>query len=126
MNADRKTMTMVKTPTRVLFSLDWTILLERVCRGTGKSWECGGNHQQENINYEWVCSPDLMVNLHGPVREEKNSGFQIKTKKKKTHAKTAVDSGDKHDGHEDDETADEEAHYHTGTTGRKRDVIKYT
>lgn len=38
MKAERKTMMMVKTPTRVLFSLDWTILLERVCRGTGKSW----------------------------------------------------------------------------------------
>lgn len=56
--------------------------------------------------------------------QSKNSVFQIKTKI--THAKTAVDSGDKHDGHEDDETADEEAHYHTGTTGRKHDVIKYT
>lgn len=37
MKAERKTMMMVKMPTRVLFSLDWTILLERVCRGTGKS-----------------------------------------------------------------------------------------
>lgn len=42
MNADRKTMTMVKTPTRVLFSRDCTILLEMVCRGTGKTWECVG------------------------------------------------------------------------------------
>lgn len=45
MNADRKTMTMVKTPTRVLFSRDCTILLEMVCRGTGKTWECGENQQ---------------------------------------------------------------------------------
>lgn len=46
MNADRKTMMMVKTPTRVLFSRDCTILLETVCRGTGKTWE-GGQIQQE-------------------------------------------------------------------------------
>lgn len=39
MKAERQTMTMVRTPTRVLFSLDWTIPLERLCRGTGKS--CG-------------------------------------------------------------------------------------
>lgn len=37
MKAERQTMTMVRTPTRVLFILDWTIPLERVCRGTGKS-----------------------------------------------------------------------------------------
>lgn len=46
MKAERKTMMMVKTPTRVLFSLDWTILLERVCRGTGKSWEHGKKQQE--------------------------------------------------------------------------------
>lgn len=37
MKAERKTSMMVMTPTRVLLSLDWTILLERCCRGAGKS-----------------------------------------------------------------------------------------
>lgn len=35
--ADRNTRVMVNTPTRVLFILDRTIFLERVCRGAGKS-----------------------------------------------------------------------------------------
>lgn len=39
MKAERQTMTMVRTPTMVLFILDWTIPLERVCSDTGKS--CG-------------------------------------------------------------------------------------
>jgi hypothetical protein len=37
MKAERKTRMMVKTPTRVLLSLDWTILLDKVWRGTGKN-----------------------------------------------------------------------------------------
>lgn len=40
--ADRNTRVMVNTPTRVLFILDRTIFLERVCRGPGKSWGVGG------------------------------------------------------------------------------------
>lgn len=48
MKAERKTMMMVKTPTRVLFSLEWTILLESVCRGTGKSWEYGNNQKTDS------------------------------------------------------------------------------
>ena len=39
MKAERKTRMMVKTPTRVLLSLDWTILLESVWRGTGKNYQ---------------------------------------------------------------------------------------
>lgn len=108
MNADRKTMTMVKTPTRVLFSLDWTILLERVCRGTGKSWECGGG---KDVDYERLGKP-ARSSLGGDGT--------------RTHPKAAVDSGDEHDGHEDDEAADEEAHHHTGTAGRTHGVVKCT
>lgn len=61
-----------------------------------------------------------------PDGESARSSWSNQNKTKKTHAKTAVDSGDKHDGHEDDEATDEEAHYHIGTTGRKHGVIKYT
>lgn len=46
MKAERQTMTIVKTPTRVLLSLEWTILLERVCRARGKSCV---QHGQKNI-----------------------------------------------------------------------------
>lgn len=52
MNADRKTMTMVKTPTRVLFIRDCTILLEMVCRGTGKTWAGKRRGKYESLN-EW-------------------------------------------------------------------------
>lgn len=61
MKAERKTTMMVKTPTRVLFSLDWTILLERVCRGTGNSWEGVGGHgggrggKERNQFTQWKC-----------------------------------------------------------------------
>lgn len=45
--AERNTRMMVKTPTRVLFVLDLTIFLERVCRGVGKSWgRKGGRHKE--------------------------------------------------------------------------------
>lgn len=44
--ADRNTRVMVNTPTRVLFILERTIFLERVCRGAGKS--CGGGRTEQN------------------------------------------------------------------------------
>lgn len=69
MNADRKTRTMVKTPTRVLFSLDWTIRLERVCRGTGKSWERGGGGGRTEDGRTWIVSGSLQVGR----RRNKNS-----------------------------------------------------
>lgn len=42
--ADRNTRVMVNTPTRVLFILDLTIFLERVCSGAGKS--CPGEESE--------------------------------------------------------------------------------
>lgn len=70
----------------------------------------------------WIVNG--LVNLHGPVWEETEQEFSfVETK---THPKTAVDSGDEHDGHEDDEAADEEAHHHIGTAGRTHKVIKCT
>lgn len=53
MKAERKTMMMVKTPTRVLFSLDWTILLERVCRGTGKSCKHEEHRPSKGVSDVW-------------------------------------------------------------------------
>lgn len=53
MKAERKTMMMVKTPTKVLFSLDWTILLESVCRGTGKIWRTE-EFQQLIFSFNWI------------------------------------------------------------------------
>lgn len=47
--ADRNTRVMANTPTRVLFILDRTIFLERVCSGAGKSClraEGGGEMKQ--------------------------------------------------------------------------------
>lgn len=47
--ADRNTRMMLNTPSRVLFILDRTIFLDRVCRGTGKSCpEEGGRERQQN------------------------------------------------------------------------------
>lgn len=46
--ADRNTRVMVNTPTRVLFILDRTIFLERVCRGAGKSWG-EGERETESV-----------------------------------------------------------------------------
>lgn len=62
--ADRNTRVMVNTPTRVLFILDRTIFLERVCRGPGKSWE-GGEEEGERYRTEFsghsttATEPDL-------------------------------------------------------------------
>lgn len=67
MKAERKTTMMVKTPTSVLFSLDRTILLERVCRGTGKSWE--KETQSEDVSGTekkvlWLLLWNCFVNFH--------------------------------------------------------------
>lgn len=45
--ADRNTRVMVNTPTRVLFILDRTIFLERVCSGAGKSCPRGRGRERE-------------------------------------------------------------------------------
>lgn len=69
------------------------------------------------MDHEWL----------GLLWEETEQKFSFETKlETKTHPKTAVDSGDEHDGHEDDEAADEEAHHHTGPAGRTHEVIKCT
>lgn len=116
MKADRKTMTMVKTPTRVLLSRDRTMLLDTVCRGTGKSWEWGRKRGK--------------VNTHSPVCKGGGGGARMnvctsKLHVKRPHPKTAVHGGDEHDGHEDDETADEEAHHHAGSAERRRDWLPF-
>lgn len=58
MKAERKTSTMIMTPTRVLLSLDWTILLDRCCRGTGKSCQreqrSGACHRFIDILFQHV------------------------------------------------------------------------
>jgi hypothetical protein len=49
--AERNTRVMVNTPTRVLFILDRTIFLERVCSGVGKSWGKGGEGETDVIAF---------------------------------------------------------------------------
>lgn len=49
--ADRNTRVMVNTPTRVLFILDRTIFLEKVCRGAGKSWGSRWGERQHRIQW---------------------------------------------------------------------------
>lgn len=62
MKAERQTTTMVRTPTRVLFSLDWTIPLERLCRGTGKS--CGQpNGQVVSLGAENISQSPILYQL---------------------------------------------------------------
>lgn len=71
--ADRNTRVMVNTPTRVLFILDLTIFLERVCSGAGKSCPRGRGRERERDKTEfsglhippqrrqWRLSPSLSV-----------------------------------------------------------------
>lgn len=67
MKAERQTMTMVRTPTRVLFSLDWTIPLERLCRGTGKS--CGQpNGQVVSLGAEKILSRSHIIPIFRLLR----------------------------------------------------------
>lgn len=67
MKAERKTRTIVKTPTRVLLSLDWTIRLDRVCRGIEKNCQ-----QKDKQSFTTLWNICLQYRLHqNPV--EKNS-----------------------------------------------------